>query len=349
MRGGERVVEALGELYPQADIFTHVYDSAAVSDTIRRHNVTTTFIGKLPFATRHYQKYLPLMPLALEQFDLREYDLIICSESGPTKGVLGSPDSLHICYCHTPMRYLWDMYPDYLNSVGAPLRLLMRPLFHYLRLWDVSCAARVDHLIANSSYVARRIMTNYRRQAEVIHPPVATTDFVILPRQDDFYLMVGQLVDYKRTDLAVQAFNRTDRRLVIIGKGEQMEQLKAMAGPNVTVMGWQPFEIIRDYYARCRALIFPGVEDFGIVPLEAMASGRPVIALGRGGALETVVDGQTGVLFKEQSPQGLLAALERFEQLEDEFDPDSIAAHARRFDRQHFKQRIQETIQRLLP
>lgn len=344
MRGGEKVLEAFCDLFPQADIFTHVYLPNAVSDTIKHHKITTTFIQKLPKASKKYQTYLPLMPLALEQLDLRGYDLVISSESGPAKGVIVSPDTPHICYCHTPMRYVWDMYHDYLENAGRFTRLLMPPLIHYLRIWDLASASRVDHFVANSAFVAKRIKKHYRRNAVVINPPVSANDFFVSDQIDDFYLMVGQVVRYKRADLAVEAFNQSGRRLVVIGDGEQLEELKLMARPNVTVMGRQPFSVIREHYSRCNALIFPGVEDFGIVPLEAMASGRPVIAYRKGGALETVVEGETGLFFDQQTPEALNDAVTRYESLSRTFDPHVIRNHALGFDKEAFKRKFMDYI-----
>jgi glycosyltransferase involved in cell wall biosynthesis len=348
MRGGEKVVEAICELFPEADIFTHVYDRAAVTDTIRRHHVYTTFISKLPRAARLYQSYLPLMPLALEQLDLRDYDLVISSESGPAKGVIVSPETLHICYCHTPMRYVWDMYHDYLQVAGRIKRLFMRPVMHYLRIWDLAAASRVDHFIANSRHVAARIKRHYRRESDIIHPPVDTWAFTPSEKLGDFYLMVGQLVPYKRADIAVEAFNRMGKKLVVIGDGGRQAYLKKIAGPTTALLGRQPFQVIRDHFARCRALIFPGEEDFGIVPVEAMASGRPVIAFGKGGALETVIDGITGIFFHQQTPQSLIEAVERFEQMETSFSPERIVHHARKFDRENFKEKMRKSIEGLI-
>lgn len=344
MRGGEKVVEAICELFPQADIFTHVYNAEAMSSTIRRHKVTTTFIQKLPNATKKYQSYLPLMPLALEQLDLRDYDLVISSESGPAKGVLTRPDALHICYCHTPMRYVWDMYFDYRATAGTLKRWLMLPLIHYLKMWDYVSAGRVDHFIANSHFVAGRIAKHYRRSADVIHPPVATADFSPSSGHEDFYLVLGQLVGYKRVDIAVAAFNSLGRRLVIIGEGEALADLERLAGANVEVLGHQPFSVIKDHLAKCRALIFPGVEDFGIVPVEAMACGKPVIAYKVGGALETVVDGVTGLFFDQQTSDSLIDAVQRFEAVESSFNSLRIAEHARTFDKEIFKKKISEFI-----
>lgn len=348
MRGGEKVVQALCELYPQADIFTHVHAPENLGGAFAGHRVCTSFIQRLPKAKTLYQNYLPLMPLALEQLDLRGYDLVISSESGPAKGVLTSPETLHICYCNTPMRYVWDMYHDYLEGVPRFKRLLIPPLMHYLRLWDQASANRVDHFVTNSAFVAKRVAKHYRREAEVIYPPVDTEDFSPGGSSDDFYLIVGQLVGYKRADLAVEAFNRSGRRLVVIGAGEQLEQLRPAAGANIEVLGRQSFDVIRDHYRRCRALIFPGVEDFGIVPVEAMASGRPVIAYGQGGALETVKDGVSGMFFREQTPEALNECLDRFEERVADFRPETISAHARQFDRSVFKQRIESSIKRLL-
>ncbi|HEY9825920.1 MAG TPA: glycosyltransferase family 4 protein [Stenomitos sp.] len=345
MRGGEKVLEALCEMFPDADIYTHVYDPASISSTINQHKVFTTFIQKLPKSKALYQRYLPLMPTALEQLDLRQYDLVISSESGPAKGVLISPHTLHICYCHTPMRYLWDMYPDYLASAGKVTKALMPALTHYLRMWDQLSANRVDHFISNSKFIAKRIAKHYRRSADVIYPPVDTQSFAISDTQDDFYLMLGQLVKYKRCDLAIEAFNQLGKPLVVIGYGEELESLKALAGTNIKFLGRQPFDVMCDYYSRCRALIFPGEEDFGIVPVEAMASGRPVIAYGKGGALETVVDGVTGLFFEEQTATSLINAIERFEKVEGQFIPEKIASHAQTFSRDEFFKKMSTFIE----
>ena len=245
MRGGEKVIEALCEMYPQADIFTHVYVPEMVSDRIRQHRIIPTFINSLPRAARMYKTYLPLMPLALEQLDLRGYDLIISSESGPAKGIIPPSDALHVCYCHTPMRYIWNMYHDYRNSAGRVTRLMMPPLAHYLRMWDVTSAARVDSFVANSATVARRIHRYYGADSVVIHPPVDTGAFSIAaPSElDDYYLMAGELVSYKRPDLAVRAFNEMKLKLVVIGGGEMLEEIRRLAGPTVTVLGSQPFDV----------------------------------------------------------------------------------------------------------
>jgi glycosyltransferase involved in cell wall biosynthesis len=348
MRGGEKVIEALCEMYPQADIFTHVYAPEMVSDRIRQHRIVPTFINSLPRAARMYKTYLPLMPLALEQLDLRGYDLVISSESGPSKGIIPPPEALHVCYCHTPMRYIWNMYHDYRDGAGRITRLLMPPLSHYLRLWDVSSAARVDSFVANSATVARRIQRYYAAESVVIHPPVDTNGFSIAAPAElgDYYLMAGELVSYKRPDLAVRAFNEMKLKLVVIGGGEMLEEIRRLAGPTVTVMGSQPFEVLKQHYARCRALIFPGEEDFGMVPVEAMASGRPVVAFGRGGATETVADGVTGVFFAEQTVEAIVSSVKRLAALD--LDPAKIAAHASQFGRDPFFAKMRAHIDRLL-
>lgn len=348
MRGGEKVLEALCELYPQADIFTHVYDPKAVSPTIARHKIYTSFINKLPFAKTRYPHYLPLMPMALEQLDLREYDLVLSSESGPAKGIIPNTQAVHVCYCHSPMRYIWNMYRDYQETSGLLTRFIMPPLTNYLRAWDVTTAQRVDAFAANSATVAQRIWRYYHRKAEVIHPPVDTLAFT--PAEPDavgdYHLMVGELVRYKRPDLAVQAFNDMKRRLVVIGGGAMLDEIRKLAGPTVEVLGPQPFSVLKHHYAHSKALIFPGEEDFGIVPVEAMASGRPVIAFGRGGATETVVDGTTGVFFKEQSREAIIDAVERLDALS--FDPAVAVARAGEFGKHLFKQRIVSFVDRSL-
>lgn len=347
LRGGEKVLQEMCKLFPQADIFTHVHDPQALGNTFAGHRIRTTFIQRLPAAVRNYQNYLPLMPLALRRLDLRGYDLVISSESGPAKGVTIAPKARHICYCHTPMRYVWDMYDEYRARAPALKRFLMPPVMGYMRRWDVASARGVDHFVANSRFVAERIRRCYDRDAEVIHPPVATGDFELSEHQDDFYLLVGQLVPYKRADLAVAAFNRSGRKLVVIGDGEQLGLLRGMAGENVRIMGRQPFSVIRQHYSRCRALIFPGVEDFGIVPVEAMASGRPVIAYARGGALETVREPETGRFFHAQTVESLNAAVDAFETA-GVFDGGAIAEHAARFDAAVFRRRFAASVERLV-
>ena len=348
MRGGENVLEEFCRIYPQADIFTHVIVPDRISPVITRHKITTSFISHLPGANKHYQKYLPLMPLALEQFDLRSYDLVISSESGPAKGVVTGADTMHVCYCHTPMRYLWNMYHDYRESAGALARIAMIPTFSYLRQWDYSSAARVDHFVANSTTVQKRIAKVYRRSAEVIHPPVAVESFAPAEEPGDYFLYCGQFVPYKRADLAVEAFNRLGRRLIMVGDGSELPRLRRLAGPSITILGRQPAEVIRDLYARCRALIFPGEEDFGIVPVEAMASGRPVIAYGKGGVCDSVQDGVGGILFSDQTIEGIIGAICRFDEEQERFSPATIMAEAARFSASQFRHAFTRFVERKL-
>jgi glycosyltransferase involved in cell wall biosynthesis len=340
MRGGERVIERLLHLFPDADIFTHVYVPEAMSKTIASRPVKTSFIQKLPGAARHYQKYLPLMPMALEELDLRGYDLVISSESGPAKGVIAAPDALHLCYCHSPMRYLWDHYHDYKPAAGRLARLVMPWSFHRLREWDVTSAARVDTFVANSTFIRQRIARVWRRDAQVVHPPVATHLFSRSPEVEDRYLWVGQMTPYKRADIALEAFNRMKLPLLMVGQGEMSAELKRRAGPTVEIVDKLDFDSLRRAYARCRGLVFTAEEDFGIVPVEAMASGRPVLAYGRGGARDSVAPGISGQFFADQSIDSLIEGVEALERWLPDFDPAAAMAHAQRFAPERFDEGI---------
>lgn len=351
MRGGEKVIEALCRMFPQADIFTHVVDPASLSSVLTKHRIVETRIGRLPMAKKLYQKYLPLMPRALEELDLSGYDLVISSESGPAKGVIAPPDAPHLCYCHSPMRYLWDQYHVYREGAGFMTRMLMPHMAHRLREWDVSSAARVDGFAANSNFVANRIRKYWRRESDVVAPPVAVADFAPAPKKElgDFYLWCGELAPYKRPELAVEAFRRLDLPFVVIGgPDDTVAKLKSKAGPKTTFLGKTSFADLKDHMARCRALIFPGEEDFGIVPVEAMASGRPVIAYGRGGILDTVVDGETGLFFKEQSVEALVDAIERFEASGlGDCGPEDCVARAQLFSESAFRKGILASLARI--
>ena len=330
MRGGERVLERILRLLPGADIFTHVYDPGAVSAFIRSHRVQTSFIQKLPGAIRHYQKYLPLMPMALEELDLRGYDLVITSESGPAKGILAAPDAFHLCYCHSPMRYLWDHYQPYREMSGRLTRMAMPFLFRNLRQWDTASAQRPDRILANSSFIARRVRKSWGRQADVVHPPVEVDLFE--PRSaGEHYLWVGQMTPYKRADLVADAFTRLGLPLLMVGTGELAADIARRAGPNIRIVERLDFAGLRRAYAECKALIFPPEEDFGIVPVEANAAGRPVIAYGKGGVIDSIRPGETGLFFRQQTVDALIDAVEQFERWLPEFDPQAARANARRF------------------
>lgn len=345
MRGGEKVIEELCRLYPQADIFTHVAVPERLSDTIRKHRIIESKIARLPGARKHYQKYLPFMPRALEELDLSGYDLVISSESGPAKGIITDPDTLHICYCHSPMRYIWDQFHVYRSQAGLLTKYLMPHVAQKLRVWDAASASRPDYVVANSSFVARRVAKCWGRSASVIHPPVDLDAFQLAETPaEDFYLTAGELVTYKRVDLVVEAFTRTGRKLVVIGDGPERAKMEAKAGPNVTFLGRVPFDVLRDHYARCRGLVFPGVEDFGIVPLEVMASGRPVVAYGRGGALETVCDGHTGRFFYEATADAIMEAVEGIEAEYSTFDPHEIRKRVERFSSERFRDEISDFV-----
>ncbi|CAN5915340.1 glycosyltransferase [soil metagenome] len=349
MRGGEKVLEVLCDLYPDADIFTLVCDPSAISEKLKRHRITTSFLQKIG-GVKHYQKMLPLMPYALESFDLTGYDLIISSESGPAKGIIPGPDATHICFCHSPMRYIWDLYPQYRAAAGPLTRSLMSLAAPSLRQWDVSTSHRVDHFIANSGYVAKRIERYYRRTAHVVHPPVNLARFSPLSattEPGDYYLCAGQVTPYKKIEIAVEACTRLGKRLVVIGSGVG-PALRQLAGPTVEFLGAVDDATMTHHFAHCKALLFPGVEDFGIVPLEVMASGRPVVAYARGGALETVVDGTTGMFFHEQTTDAVVDAIGRFEAIASSFDSGVLHSHAATFDTAVFRKRLASVIAELL-
>lgn len=342
-RGGEAVMKAILELYPEADLYVNVCDEALVKKTLGdgfKGKIFQSFIAKLPGAKKHYQKYMPLMPLALEQFDLTQYDLVISSESGPAKGVITRPDAVHICYCHSPMRYVWDMYHDYLKTAGKLIKALFPLVAHWLRVWDNASADRVDYFVANSNFIASRIRKFYRREAEVIFPPVSIDDFSHELPKEDFYLCLGQMVSYKRADLVVDAFNQLGLPVVIIGEGELYETVKARANANITLLGRQPFDVVKGHLQRCKGLVFPGMEDFGIVPVEAMACGAPVLAYAKGGALDTVIHGETGILFHEQTVQALCEAVLALEDGQYQFDATHLREHAKQFSKSVFKEKL---------
>jgi len=346
MRGGERVLKAFADMFPDADIFTHVVDPSRISEGLKAHKIETSFISKLPFAVKHYQKYLPFMPRALEQIDLSAYDLVISSESGPAKGVIPRPDSFHMCYCHSPMRYIWDLYHEYNDSAGFLARRVFPGIAHRLRTWDATSAMRVDEFVANSSFVAKRIEKYYRRNSEVIFPPVATAAFSQqgFVEPEDYYLAAGEFVGYKRFDVAVDAFTQMGKKLLVIGDGEQRKDLEKRAGDKVKFLGRVSFDELKKHFAACQALVFPGEEDFGMIPVEVMAAGRPVIAYGRGGALDTISPGISGHLFQDQSVSGLIEAVKEFEGMT--FSPEALRQHSENFGVEPFRRKVTALLNR---
>jgi glycosyltransferase involved in cell wall biosynthesis len=342
-RGGEKVLEAICRILPQADIFTLFYDPERVSPVIRSRNVQASFLNPL---RRGYRSLLPLMPMALESFDLRSYDLVISSESGPAKGVITSSRARHICYCHTPMRYLWDLYPAYLNEFGGGLirKALMAPVANYLRTWDFAAAARVDAFIANSWNVRRRIWKTYRRRSRVVYPPVAVDTF-FHHSAEDYFLIVAEMVAYKQLDYAVRTFTRSGRRLKIVGQGPEYSRLRRLATGNVEFCGRVPDLQLRELYARCSALIVPGEEDFGITTVEALASGKPVIALGKGGSVEILRD-LYGVLYPEPTEEHLENALRMFDRGASMFSPDALIERAAEFSTDEFERNFRAVLTR---
>jgi len=349
MRGGEKVLESLLELYPEADIYTHVLDRDNLSEKIKSKNIQTTFINRLPFARRLYKYYLAFMPLALEQIDLTNYDLVISSEAGPSKGVIVNPDSTHLCYCHSPMRYIWDQYSQYFSDKPLIFRICLGPLMHYLRLYDSLSSARVDHFIANSKFVAQRIAKYYRRESEVISPPVSVKKFKISENISDYYLVVSQLVPYKNIDLAIKAFKKNGKELIVVGRGEKQQALKWLAegAKNIKFLDRVSEEKLVDLYSKAKAFLFPGVEDFGITAVEALASGRPVIAFNKGGLRDIVIDGVSGVFFPEATVESFNSAITNFESKIEEFDPNLIKKQADKFSEEIFLKKISTSIKEL--
>jgi glycosyltransferase involved in cell wall biosynthesis len=356
--GGERVVDSIASLFPQADLFTLFLDKQKLPPALQKHKITTSILDRSRFARGAHRHFLPFYPLAVEMLDLSGYDLVITSDSGPMKGVLTDPDSTHICYCHSPMRYVWDAHSAYLRQMSPLAQTIFALASHYVRNWDYAAAQRVDHFLANSSYVAGRIRKYYRRESTIIHPPINTSQSYLATKHDDYYLAVGRLVPYKRTDILIDACCRLGRKLVIVGDGPDMKRLRKSSGRNVEFFGevdeWQ----LRNVYARCRALLFAADEDFGMVPLEAQSYGRPVVAFGKGGSLETVVGAYpallepnpgkagtiTGVFFPDQTADSLTEAILWFESVEEIFIPEQIRSHARRFDTSIFLDRLHKYI-----
>jgi glycosyltransferase involved in cell wall biosynthesis len=348
LRGGEKVLELFLELFPEATIATLLYVPGSTSARIESRPIVTSFIQKLPLVERHYRWYLPLFPRAIESLDLSGFDLVLSSSHCAAKGAIAREGALHICYCHTPMRYVWDRFEDYFGR-GWKSRLLYAPAARRLRRWDRSSAARVDAFVANSGYVASRIRDYYGREVDAIVPPPVDTDFYTPAQEgagDPYYLVVSALVPYKRIELAIEAFRGRAERLVVAGAGPSKSRLEAGAPSNVRFLGFLPDEELRRLYRGARAAILPGVEDFGIVPLESMACGVPVVAYGVGGALDTVKDGETGVLFSEPTPASLSRAIDRVSALS--FNKESLRNWAVGFSKERFLTRMREFIDSFL-
>jgi glycosyltransferase involved in cell wall biosynthesis len=347
MRGGEKCLEAACEIYPDADVFTLFHRPGAVSATIERHRITTSFLQRLPGVHRYYRHLLPLYPMAVERFDLSGYDLVLSLSHAAAKGALAAPHARHLCYCFSPMRYVWDLYGDYFGR-RHPLRELPISAFAtWLRLWDVVATARIDRIAAISAHVQRRILRYYRREATVIHPPVEDVyrEAPIAAGRGEYFLVVSALEPYKRLDLALEAFRRSREPLWIVGIGSEEKRLRGLAPPNVRFLGWQPAAKMPEIYRNARALVFPGIEDFGITPLESMAVGRPVVGYRAGGLLETVkplgaADEPTGVLFEPSTVEGLAAGLEEFRAAEGGFDPARLRSHTGTFRRSRFLEQL---------
>jgi glycosyltransferase involved in cell wall biosynthesis len=349
--GAERTLARILECYPQAVVFTLVdFMPAEERRFLGDRPIHTSFVQRLPLARRYYRHYLPLMPLAVESFDLSDFDLIISSSFCVAKGALTGPDQVHVSYVHSPMRYAWDLQHQYLREhrlEHGVRSLVTRKLLHNLRMWDVRTANGVDSFISNSHFIARRIWKIYRRQSEVIHPPVDTEFFQPAEgEREEYYLTASRLVPYKRTRLIIEAFaHLPERRLVVIGDGPEFERLKALAGPNVRMLGYQPNSVVREYMQRARAFVFAALEDFGIVPVEAQACGTPVIAYGEGGVTESLVEGKSGVFFQEQTVESLLNAIQQFERRLGRFSAADIRANALRFSAERFKQQFRACVE----
>ena len=363
MRGGEKVLEVFCELFPDAHLYTLLHNKGSLCHTIERMDIRTSFIQKLPFIRGKYRNLLPIFPAAIERFDLRGYDLVLSSSHCVAKGVITGSNTLHVCYCFTPMRYIWDMYDQYFAGERSDTitRFSISFVLNYLRKWDIASSKRVNKFVAISKYIADRIKRNYGRESDIIFPPVDCSYFKPVSANGDFYLMVSPLSPNKRVDIGINAFNKLGLPLKVIGSGQEEKKLRKMANKNVELMGWQSDETVRNHYTACKALIFPGVDDFGIVPLEAQACGKPIIAYGKGGALETIVplntdkldvkgeNGQsrnaTGLFFYEQTPESLAQAVKKFEDVKGSFNCRVIRKNAESFDRAIFKDNIRNYIE----
>jgi glycosyltransferase involved in cell wall biosynthesis len=338
--GAERVLECFTELFPYAPIYTLVYDQEAMHGVFADKDIRTSFIQKIPFARKKHRLFPQLMPMAIEQFDFSKYDIVLSDSSSYAKGIITGPATLHISYIHTPMRYAWDDCQKYTSDFYFPalIKKLVPFVMNYIRVWDRVSIERVDKIIANSNFVARRIKKYYKKDSLVIHPPVNIGQFYLSQKREDYFLMVGRLLAYKRHDIAIEAFNRLGLKLKIIGRGPELKKLQKMAKPNIEFLERVEDKKLADYYARCQAFIFPQEEDFGIVAMEALAAGRPVIAYRGGDIPEHLEENQTGLFFENQTSQDIVEAVQKFQTLN--FDPAYIRKQAEKFDREVFKAKI---------
>ena len=346
--GAERVLECFCELFPYAPIYTIVYDEEAMRGKFKNKNIQTSFLQKYKLARVRHRLFPLLMPVAIEQFDFRKYDIVLSDSSSYAKGIITGPETLHISYMHTPMRYAWDDCQKYTQDFSFPafIKKLVPPAMNYLRIWDRASSERVDKFIANSNFVAKRIKKYYGKDAAVINPPVDVENFYIDRNPENYFLMVGRLIAYKRHDIAIEAFNKLKIPLKIIGRGPEMKRLKKIAGPNIEFLERVSDEKLAQYYARCRAFIFPQEEDFGIVAIEAMASGKPIIAFRGGDIPEHMEEGRMGIFFDSQTPEDIFDAVGKFK--ENDYDPDYIREKSKKFDREIFKSKIRSCIEREL-
>jgi glycosyltransferase involved in cell wall biosynthesis len=346
--GAERVLECFTELFPYAPIYTLVHDKDAMHGVFEKKDIRTSYLQKIPFASQQHRLFPPLMPSAIEQFDFSKYDIVLSDSASYAKGIITGPDTLHICYMHTPMRYAWDDCQKYTADFGFPwiIKKFIPFVMNYIRLWDRLSADRVDKFIANSNFVAKRIKKYYGKESAVINPPVSVNNFSISDHQEDYFLMVGRLIAYKRHDIAIEAFNKLGLPLKIIGRGPEMKRLQKIAGPNIEFLGRVPDEKLSRYYSECRAFVFPQEEDFGIVAIEAFASGRPVIAFKGGDIPEHMEEGKMGIFFNNQTSGDIIRAVKQFESMN--FDKNYIRSKSLKFDKEIFKGKIKECVEQEL-
>lgn len=351
LAGSEKVLEAIYELYPST-IYTLIKDYKKLKNTcFENADIKTSFIQNLPKSINMYKNYLPLFPIAIEQFDLSDYNIVISSSHCVAKGVLTNQEQIHICYCHTPVRYAWDLYHEYLSESNLNNKsiksIIARMILHYIRLWDYSSSNRPDYYISNSKYISERIKKVYNKESTVIYPPVDTHKFELYEKKEDFYLTVSRIAPYKKIDLLVETFNNLpEKKLIVIGDGEDLNKIKSKANKNIEILGYQSFDIVKDYMQRAKAFIYAAKEDFGIAPVEAQSCGTPVIAYKKGGVLETVIENKTGIFFEEQTTRSIINSINLFEKLE--FNYNNIRIHSEKFSKSRFQKEFQENINNII-